>query len=65
MKTNLKIIVICVVVFLIFNLIGETVLGSSGQTQIEIVQDYGLYALYGLIFAVILIGVNFVLGRRK
>ena len=64
-KKHITIIVICVLVFLFFNWFGGLVIGTAGQTTKEKLLGYLAYAAWGVVFAIILIFVDRMLGRKK
>lgn len=64
-KRNTKIIVICIIVFMLFNLLGGFIIGFAGQTRLDIFLGFLSYAIWGVVFAIILIFVDWMMGRRK
>ena len=63
MKNNLKIVIYTILVFLILDLIGNSIIGWAGQTSLEILKSFGMFAIYGLIFGLIMVGVNYFLKK--
>lgn len=64
-KQNRTIIIISVLVFLFFNFIGGIVVHTAGQTALETFLSYLAYAAWGLVFGVLVIFVDWMMGRRK
>lgn len=63
MKNNLKIVIYTILVFMFFNLVGGLMIGWAGQTSSGILTGFGMFALYGLIFGIILVFVNYFLAK--
>lgn len=64
MKKKLTIIIVSILIFLFFNFLGGWVIGRAGQTNMEILLGYLMFAAYGLVFGLIFIFVDWILARK-
>ena len=63
MKKYLKTIIIFIIIFLFLNLLSGLIFGFTGMTSIGILEGFGFFALYGLIFGIIYIFVDKLLAK--
>jgi hypothetical protein len=64
-KKNFTIIGLCVVAFLFINFLGGLVIHTAGQTALQVALGYLYYAIWGLIFGLVVIFIDWAMGRKK